>query len=387
MSTMLFDLDNERRIQISEAILVFSDSKYLKVRAIGKLGVFYGFLTFIDGVFDLQELQEYGNQYQFFITSNDIVDVAGRIIKNKHIIVIANHFTADCMNYANDNKEVTLIDGLNQQDVANLFKESGDCMAVNKIKCALLFTKEGYAVDSCTLEEVFFKLNTMPNTIDGFDGEKFLNYTSGRPYSLKLDKSSLKFKKDSFGSRYNIAVLDFNVKYSILTLLNDYFNVVVLPFNETFEQIVYLYNDNKIDAVVLPDFMYNTYFIKTQQKNEIQKMLYSKIPVLGIGNGGILMAELLDSTIDVVNKACVMNDFIITNNKKQQFYASNFTYQRITQLSQQLSAKYYDEDANIVGFMNYKNNNLGYTFSISTDSSDMSMFLHNFYKVIRNVQR
>ena len=63
MSTMLFDLDNERRIQISEAILVFSDSKYLKVRAIGKLGVFYGFLTFIDGVFDLQELQEYGNQY------------------------------------------------------------------------------------------------------------------------------------------------------------------------------------------------------------------------------------------------------------------------------------------------------------------------------------
>ena len=57
MSTMLFDLDNERRIQISEAILVFSDSKYLKVRAIGKLGVFYGFLTFIDGVFDLQELQ------------------------------------------------------------------------------------------------------------------------------------------------------------------------------------------------------------------------------------------------------------------------------------------------------------------------------------------
>ena len=98
------------------AILLFKNGKYLKVYATGKTGIFTGFLTIIEGNFSVSELQEFDNEYHFFLTNQSYI-LIDKLKTNKHIVVMANDFLKE-KNANIDIGNVTLV-GCCLQDITN----------------------------------------------------------------------------------------------------------------------------------------------------------------------------------------------------------------------------------------------------------------------------
>ena len=216
------------------------------------------------------------------------------------------------------------------------------------------------------------------------------NYQIKKPYCLKKQSNNYNdnFKKyPILDEKRNVAILDFGISEKLLKLLHQYFNIIIVPHNESYVHLSYLYADKKIDGVILPDFICNTDFVPNNEKAEINKLLSSKIPVLGIGNGGILIAETLGAETVDVNCVYDIDNFFVVDATKKQFTVSNFCNKQIVNFPKNVIAKYYDQRANVVGFEQKDKNNIGFTFSFFSDSLNTAFFLNQFYEILKNAEK
>ena len=369
------------------AILLFKNGKYLKVYATGKTGIFTGFLTIIEGNFSVSELQEFDNGYHFFLTNQSYI-LIDKLQTNKHIVVMANDFLKE-KNANIDIGNVTLV-GCCLQDITNNIM-GDDCSfgACNDIACLLFFPDDLKSINRETISKLTTEFSSVESTSRSVN---FLsNFKIKKPYCLKKQNNinySDNFKNyPILNEKRNIAILDFGISEKLLKLLHKYFNIIIVPHNESYVHLSYLHADKKIDGVILSDFICNTVFVPNHEKEEINKLLSSKIPVLGIGNGGILMAETLGvRTVDV---NCIYNidNFFVADATRKQFKVSNFCNKQIGDLPENIIAKYYDRRANVVGFEQKDKNNIGFTFSFFSDSLNTAFFLNQFYEILRNAER
>ena len=355
------------------AVLVFENGIKIDVSAGGKTGIFFGYLCAIDGIFSISDLQDCGNETIFFTTNNAFIKIDNEL--NNHIVIIANNFLNQ-----NNNKNITIVQDLTQKNISFLLKKNG-IKPSNNIKCALFFSRKLEKMKNNFLKEIDKKISMMPK----FYQTNFLEkYQSFKPYLLdhnNLIKKNVKNK--------SIAVLSFNNnKTQLLNLISIYFDIFMIPYTETYSHIKYLYECKKIDGVIIPHFACNTDFIDNKSKSEIKKLLESNIPVLGIGNGAILIAEIFASKTKIINENVFrINDYTIVDLNNNLFHASNLCYKQITNLSKNMVANYYDSGyKNVVGFSE-KHNNLGYTFLFSNNNNDTNFFLKKFYKIMKNARK
>ena len=373
-----------KNVKTNNALLFFENGTKINVHAQGKNGIFPGFLTFVEGTFSVKELQLYANKFQFFATNNNVVETDS-VDSEKHIVVMANNFD---INTKNKIDNLTLVSNFTPESISFLQNHDKYFDKFNNVKCVLFFPDDINTINENDTNKISEILNNMPNKIYNFDYTKM--YTKLKPYKtndLRCEKFNNFKKMPIFYNRRKVALIDFSTQSGLLTILRQYFSISVLPFTETYRHIKYLYNDKKIDAVIIPDFICNTYFFNQAVTNEIQKLIESEIPLLGIGNGAILIAETLSSTTQIVQQIYSIDNFFITNNHKKQFIASNFNYKNITSLSSNLTGEYYDIKANIVGFRQRKTNTLGYTFSFFSNNLDTAFFFNEFYKIIKDANK
>lgn len=367
------------------AILLFKNGKYLKVYATGKTGIFTGFLTIIEGNFSVSELQEFGNEYHFFLTNQSYI-LIDKLKTNKHIIVMANDFLKE-KSASIDIGNVTLVGCCLQDITNNIIGDDCSFGACNDIACLLFFPDDLKFINAETISKLTTEFSYVKNTIRSVD---FLsNYQIKKPYRWKKNNNyNDNFKHyPIFNEKKNVAILDFDVSEKLLKLLHKYFNIIIVPHRESYIHLSYLYADKKIDGVILPDFICNTVFVPNKEKEEINKLLSSKIPVFGIGNGGILMAETLGTGTVDVNCVYDIDNFFVVDATKKQFTVSNFCNKQIVKLPENVIAKYYDKSANVVGFEQKDKNNIGFTFSFFSDSLNTAFFLNKFYEIVRNADK
>ena len=373
----LFDAENT-----SVAILFFENGKQVKVYAKGKRGVFFGFLTIVEGMFSVSELQEYGNGWQIFTTNQSNVQI-GNIRADRHIVVMAPSFaTAD--NSINDQQDITLVYGFTPDMISYQINNDDIFSKTNNVRCALFFPDNIDNIKSTEIKKIEQSFAEMPDKIYYMNYLK--EYKSFKPFFLQSVASKYydSFKKfPIYREKKTVAVFDFGTSKSLIEVLRKYFQILIVPYYETFRDIKYLYKDKKIDGVIIPDFVCNIDFINDEQNVEIKHLLDSKIPVLGIGNGAILLAKQLGATIEDADRTYTIDDYIVVDLNKKQFHTTNFCYQQIIKLPLQLRAEYYDEYANFVGFTCLEKNNIAYTFSFFSDSLDTAYFLNKFYRVIK----
>ena len=360
--------------QTNNAILVFENGVQIDVAAYGKTGFFFGYLNIIDGIFSISNLQDYdSNETKFFATNEAVVRIDDTKTNN-HIILIANSFLRKRVNM----KNITTISNLTPKKISFILTGKSDNFALcNGIKCALFFSKK-FKIKKNILSEINETLKSMPENFNKLN--LFKEYTPFKPYFLNNENGK--------SNKLNVAIINFNnFEIKSLEKIKEYFNnICILPYTETYEHIKYLYEDKKIDGVIIHDFKCNTCFIENERKEEIYKLLESKIPVLGIGNGAILIAELFNSKTEIINKIHEINNYQIVDKYNHILNVSDFCYKRIVSLSTQLKAEYYDiKNKTVAGFTSIINNNIGYIFSFT--DSNIDTFISSFCKTMKNEKR
>lgn len=369
----------------SNAILFFNNDETINVNVKGKHGTFYGYITFIEGEFTISDLQNNGNEMQFFAT--DCVNIEIDKQQNrKNIIVIGKSFVNFDQKYNSGN--ITLVNGLSPENISNFINNDNDFLKLNHQKCALFFPENINDEHKEEIKKIKEKLKSMQDYFYNVDLTK--KYSNFLPYygeneQLNRFKNFKKFP--IFNKRKNVAVIDFGISESLKTILQSYFNVIYVPYTETAKHIKYLYYDNKIDGVIFSNFNYNTSFINQKINNELKEILDSNIPKLCIGAGAVLTAELLGSTTKINNNILQIENFDFENIKHRHYKKSNLYYKTIDILSKQLKSKYYNKSVNIVGFESIEKNITGYCFDFINNNIEVAFFLNEFYKKMKNEKR
>ena len=169
----------------------------------------------------------------------------------------------------------------------------------------------------------------------------------------------------------------------MLNILKTYWNVIVLPYDNTAKRTDFL----KIDGVIISNSLINTDFISENIKSEISTLINSDIPVLGIDFGAILMCRILNINTIFSPQETMINNYTIRNNNKKNFEVSNSYFYKIDDII----AKNYIEPV----FYNYKNdvvgvrykNNLIYNFTFNQNTLDTAKILNIFELLMQKYPR
>ena len=385
----LFDETNSENDSANDANaigwLCFTGRKKIKVHVQGKRGIYYGYLTIVDGLFSVAELSNDCDGMHLFLSDNVDIEL-GKIRKCKQTVVIAESFLINERNANFAYNNIVLVSHFQPEQLPLLLEESEDYEKFNNIKCCLYFEKYAHDLQNEDWNQIDLELSKMPNkyqNVNSFVRQKILE-----PYYLNKDKhnrDNLLYEKNAQKKQpqLSVAILDFGVSHSLKWLLDSYFDVSILPYNETLQQLLYLYQCGKIDGVVIPDFSYNTAFIDEKVCHEIFNIINSKIPVLSIAGGAIFVAELFGSQTKIDNKIVVYNTFPIRDLNNTIYNVTSTCDKTIKDISNQLHCDLFDLKGNIAGYSNYKKNILGYIFSLLAKNNESDVFISRYIKMIK----
>ena len=380
----------------NNAFLFLQNGIKIPVKAYGVRGIFSGFISFISGDFSIEKIQEINNSHRIFITDNSDV-YFGKVKNNKHIICFGINFIPnedentlqeDKNNRDNSNKtsnfdllcktkNITLVRNFQQEQISYALKNNEEYIKFQGNKCLLYFPDDLNSLDG-DKETIDETLNNLPNRINEFNF--FQHYICEHPYFCKGKNS------ENFNNLYNIsilknkrkkvAVINFGISNNLKNILQQYFELIILPMTETATRLEYL----NIDGIIFSDSICDTKFLKEEIKNEIKKILKIRCPILGFEFGAILIAENFGCNIDYDNNIINYEQYDIHSRLNKIFNVSNFYYKKILSLSNGLNPLYYNfNNEEIVGFG--KDNIIGYNFSFTFNNSDVAILLNNFYKL------
>src|SRR5574344_806284 len=121
----------------NNAWLCFANGQNIPVFAEGKTGTFDGYLSIIDGVFSLRELQF--NNTGACIFATNIVDLSTlQTSKSNHLTIIAPNFIHHNKNDLRE-KNITIISNTNLRDISYALQNDDNYNSLNNIKCVIYF--------------------------------------------------------------------------------------------------------------------------------------------------------------------------------------------------------------------------------------------------------
>ena len=365
--------------------LCFQGGKKIKIQARGKHGVYYGYLTIVDGLFSVADLSDDCNGMQFFVSDNVDIEL-GNIRKCKPTIVMAESFLVNEKNANFASKNIVLVSNFQPEQISLSLNGSEEYTKFNSIKCCLYFKSNDDNISNEDVAKIELELNKMPDKIQNVDF--FVRQKWLKPYFLNKNKHNQDDfaygkKVSSLKQQLHVAVLDFGVSHSLKWLLDSYFDVSILPYNETLQQLLYLYQNHKIDGIVVPDFTYNTSFIDEKICNEMRSIINSKIPVLSVAGGAIFVAELLGGQTKIDGKIFTYNTFPIRDLDNKIYNTTYICDKTITDVPSCLHCDLFDLKGRIVGYSNIDKNIIGYNFSLSKKNIENDLFISRYAKMIK----
>ena len=275
---------------------------------------------------------------------------------------------------------ITLATDFEKVDIESLL----DCNSYTEkqfIKCCLIFVENDKNIDE---EQIQKELKELPNF--AFNYNFLQNFKYEKPYQLLktslVDDDKIK-ELPIYQSKKTIGIYDFGISPDLLNILKTYWNVIVLPYDNTAKRTDFL----KIDGVIISNSLINTDFISENIKSEISTLINSDIPVLGIDFGAILMCRILNINTIFSPQETMINNYTIRNNNKKNFEVSNSYFYKIDDII----AKNYIEPV----FYNYKNdvvgvrykNNLIYNFTFNQNTLDTAKILNIFELLMQKYPR
>ena len=247
-------------------------------------------------------------------------------------------------------------------------------------RCILYFPDKNGSTDMDDAK-VDALLNEMPKTVD--DVNLFEKPEFEKPFFInRKSKNAIKTidKLDLFSSKKNVLVMDFGISESLKKILQTYWKVVAVPMNERAKRIRYL----KIDGVIISDSVCDTRFVNDDIKQELKILLEGKIPVMGIGFGGILLSELIGiKTEETQNKFVEIGVHQIRDECKKIFTVSKICRKNIECLPMQEEMKkiYYNRENRIEGFI--KKKLMCCCFDLMENTIDTTRILNEFELIMR----
>ena len=362
--------------------LYFENGSKVELKCYGEKGVFTGFLNFIEGDFTIEELRynsNFNQQKQMFFYNNLTTRIGASNPKTKNkIVVLTNFLPLDFDEEKLDN--ITLATDFEKVDIERLL----DCNSYTEkqfIKCCLIFVENDKNIDE---EQIQKELKELPNFAFNYNFLQDFKYE--KPYQLLktslVDDDKIK-ELPIYQSKKTIGIYDFGISPDLLNILKTYWNVIVLPYDNTAKRTDFL----KIDGVIISNSLINTDFISENIKSEISTLINSDIPVLGIDFGAILMCRILNINTIFSPQETMINNYTIRNNNKKNFEVSNSYFYKIDDII----AKNYIEPV----FYNYKNdvvgvrykNNLIYNFTFNQNTLDTAKILNIFELLMQKYPR
>ena len=277
-------------------------------------------------------------------------------------------------------KYITLITNFRPEFLSLSLDNDDNFFKYQNTRCILYFPdKNGSAdMDDAKIDAL---LNEMPKTID--DVNLFEKPEFEKPFFInRKSKNAIKTidKLDLFSSKKNVLVMDFGISESLKKILQTYWKVVVVPMNERAKRIRYL----KIDGVIISDSVCDTRFVNDDIKQELKILLEGKIPVMGIGFGGILLSELIGiKTEETQNKFVEIGVHQIRDECKKIFTVCKTCRKSIECLSMpdEMKKIYYNRDNKIEGFVRKKL--MCCCFDLIGNTIDAARILNEFELIMR----
>ena len=383
--------------------LCFDNGKKLRLKAIGLHGLFRGYLTFVRGNFEFVDLQDINYMSsRIFALDDDIClnvgentkkadqkddkkkkkDKKNEIINNDEDrpIAILSSCIPDDWNEEKHGKYITLITNFRPEILSLSLDNDKDFFKYQNAHCVL------YSSDESQLKEIEENkvdqlLNEMPRAIN--DVNLFENSAFEKPFYMHRKATqniNAIDKLEIFNSKKTVAVMDFGLSDSLKDILQTYWKIVVVPMNERAKRIKYL----TIDGVIVSDSICDTKFVNEDIKTELKILLESKIPVMGIGFGGILLSELVGMTTEESkNQFVEIGSYQICDESKKIFTVDKTCRKSIECLPMQSEMKkiYYNRDNKVEGFI--KKKLMCCCFDLMENTVDTARILNEFELIMR----
>ena len=174
--------------------------------------------------------------------------------------------------------------------------------------------------------------------------------------------------------------MDFGISESLKDILQTYWKIVIVPMNEHAKRIKYL----TIDGVIISDSVCDTKFVNDDVKTELKTLLEGKIPVMGIGFGGILLSELVGmKTEESKNQFVEIGSYQICDESKKIFAVDKTCRKNIECLPMRNEMKkvYYNRDNKIEGFV--RKRLMCCCFDLMENTIDTARILNEFELIMR----
>ena len=383
--------------------LCFDNGKKLQLKAIGLHGLFRGYLTFVRGNFEFVDLQDINYMSsRIFALDDDICINVGESAKQveqnddkkkkkgkkneienddaDRPIAILSSCIPDDWDEEKHSKYITMITNFRPEILSLSFDGNNDFFKYQNVRCVLYFpNSDGQIdVDGGKIEKL---LNDMPKTID--DVNVFEKPEFKKPFYLnRRVKNAVKTidKLDLFSSKKSVLVMDFGISESLKEILQTYWKIVIVPMNEHAKRIKYL----TIDGVIISDSVCDTKFVNDDIKAELKTLLEGRIPVMGIGFGGILLSELVGmKTEESKNQFVEIGGHQICDERKKIFTLDKTCRKNIECLPMRNEMKkiYYNRDNKVEGFVRKKL--MCCCFDLMENNIDTARILNEFELIMR----
>ncbi|MBR1428773.1 MAG: hypothetical protein IJ590_00785 [Rickettsiales bacterium] len=383
--------------------LYFDNGKKLHLKAIGLHGLFRGYLTFVRGDFEFVDLQNINYiSSRIFALDDDICinvgestetvekkdDKKKKKYKKNEIanndadnpIAILSSCIPEDWNEEKHAKYITLITNFRPEILSLSLDNDKDFFKYQNVRCVLYFPNSDEQIDADE-KKIHKLLNEMPKTID--EVNVFAKPEFEKPFYLNCKaKNAVKTidKLDLFSSKKNVLVMDFGISEGLKEILQTYWKIVIVPMNEHAKRIKYL----TIDGVIISDSVCNTRFVNADIKQELKTLLEGKIPVMGIGFGGILLSELVGiPTEENKDQFVEIGSYQIYDESKKIFTVDKTCRKNIECLPMQSEMKkiYYNRDNKIEGFIRKKL--MCCCFDLMENTIDTARILNEFELIMR----
>lgn len=282
---------SDLREDLKPVWIYIENDVFLEAKAFGKSGTKIGEIIFNTSMSGYQEVlsdASYAGQFIVFTapeigvvgTNDDDIEsesifASGIIVRNYNNFV-SNFRSNETLSSFLSKFEAMGITDIDTRFLTKLIRNNGACMMIASTEISSKEELKKMLLSSKRIEEINYVKEVSTK-------EPYIHKVAAWDY----EKQAYKIPKNN-GKK--IAVLDFGVKKSILNELCEVgFEVLVLPYNTSFETIISKFNNKEINGVLLTNGPGDPKLLSDIIEN-IRKLVDENIPLLGICLGHQLLS-------------------------------------------------------------------------------------------------
>ncbi len=373
------DSKNNVKTQINTskhgAIIVFNEGTIVELNSYGAEDLYYcGYFTFIDGSFTIDILRNYINSglkcrkvfaIKQAVWSCDLktIEQCNNLnrLKNKdscsnveNIVILTKNLPVNLIdkeveeiNEVLKKNNIVLIVDFQNEMISKLLKNDNSYLDYQYKECVIATFKKNTNVG---LNDILSKATKMLTNVSFFQNNFIKNIVINNPFLIKKYKIKSAFdrwkKLKICNSKKRVAIFDFGISQILLDILSVYFELIVLPIDNSPKRTKFL----KIDGIIISNSVVNYKLVDLKIKENIKDLLNWNKPVFGVGFGGCLLADITGNKIGYSLQEEYLNDYTIYDNDNKNYYVSNSYGFYIKELNNNFVPIFYDREGNkIVG--------------------------------------